>query len=67
MKKKIENLLTDYCFTVLYEDEEVAKVEITNKRKNVHIDKLVPDSIFQPFGGTKLDIERVYEFLKDRC
>ncbi|WP_333649028.1 hypothetical protein [Lacrimispora sp.] len=54
-------------FTVMHMDEPVANVTISEDKKNVEIQKLVPDSIKQPFGGNKLNLERVYDFLKGRC
>lgn len=54
-------------FTVMYMDRPVANVKIANDRKHVEIEKLIPDSILQPFSGAKLDMERVYQFLKSRC
>ncbi|MFI3214659.1 MAG: hypothetical protein R3Y24_15185 [Eubacteriales bacterium] len=67
MNELLKQLMTDYNFTILFQDKEVAKVTITNHRKNVTIEKLVPDGMYQPFGGHKLDLERVYRFLQDRC
>ena len=57
----------DYNFTVLYKDIAVAYVCVSENHKNVTIEKLIPDGIMQPFGGSKLDLERVYNFLKSRC
>ena len=57
----------DYDFTVLYKNEEVTKVHVSADHKEVSINKLIPDGIKQPFNGNKLDLERVYDFLKDRC
>lgn len=54
-------------FTVMYKDEPVAFVRLSEDKKQVDIQKLVPDSLKQPFCGNKLDLERVYNFLKDRC
>ncbi len=54
-------------FTVMYMNEPVAVVELSEDKKKVDIQKLVPDSIKQPFSGSKLDLERVYNFLKGRC
>lgn len=56
-----------YDFTVLHKDTPVANVYISDDHKHVTIDKLVPDGMTQPFNGDKLDLERVYSFLKDRC
>lgn len=61
------NRKEDYNFTVMYKNERVAYVCVSADHKEVKIEKLVPDGIKQPFGGTKLDLERVYSFLKDRC
>ena len=54
-------------FTVMHLDDPVAIVRISDDKHKVEIDKLVPDSHRQPFGGDKLDLERVYNFLKGRC
>jgi len=54
-------------FTVMHQDEPVAEVFISKDKKTVHIKKLIPDSIKQPFSGDKLNLERVYNFLKSRC
>jgi len=54
-------------FTVMCADKPVAEVYISEDKKEVKINRLVPDSIEQPFGGDKLDLERVYRFLKSRC
>ena len=59
--------MADYNFTVMHKNEEVAQVRVSSDHKNVSIEKLVPDGMKQPFGGNKLDIERVYNFLKERC
>lgn len=56
-----------YNFTVMHENTPVAAVSISDNHKEVTIDKLVPDSIIQPFGGDDLSLHRVYEFLKSRC
>ena len=57
----------DYNFTVMYKNEEAAYVHVSADHKKVNIKKNLPDGIKQPFSGTKLDLERVYNFLKDRC
>lgn len=54
-------------FTVMCLDEPVAVVWLSEDKRKVEIQKLVPDSIRQPFSGKKLDLERVYDFLKSRC
>lgn len=54
-------------FTVMHKNEPVAVVKITDDKRGVTIDKLIPDCIRQPFGGDRQDLERVYNFLKDRC
>ena len=56
-----------YDFTVLNKNTPVASVYVSEDHKQVIIEKLVPDGIIQPFNGNKLDLERVYNFLKDRC
>lgn len=56
-----------YNFTVMHMNMPVTKVNISDDRKVVSVEKLVPDSIIQPFGGNDLSINRVYEFLKSRC
>ena len=54
-------------FTVLHMDEPVAHVWVSEDHTQVKIEKLIPDGLKQPFCGDKLDIFRVYQFLKDRC
>lgn len=56
-----------YNFTVMYRNEEVAEVRVSDDRRQVTIEKIVPDSVIQPFGGNDLSLERVYRFLKNRC
>lgn len=56
-----------YNFTVMHRNEPVAKVWISDSHKEVRIEKLTVDSVFQPFGGTDLSLNRVYGFLKSRC
>lgn len=56
-----------YNFTVMHKDTPVANVSVSEDRKDVKIDKLIPDSIIQPFGGNDLSLNRIYEFLKSRC
>lgn len=51
----------------MYENNPVAKVSISDDHKKVEIEKKVPDSIIQPFGGNNLTLDRVYTFLKSRC
>lgn len=54
-------------FTIMYRNEAAAEVLISDDKKEVTIKKLIPDSLKQPFGGNKLDLERIYDFLKSRC
>lgn len=56
-----------YNFVVMHRNTPVANVRVSDDRKEVNIQKLVPDSIMQPFGGTDLSLNRVYNFLKSRC
>lgn len=56
----------DYNFMVMYKNEEVAFVHVSADHKEVSVKKYIPDGIKQPFSGSKLDLERVYTFLKDR-
>ncbi|MCM1121928.1 MAG: hypothetical protein NC416_05045 [Eubacterium sp.] len=46
-----------YNFTVMHQNEAVARVQISDDRKDVKINKIIPDSIFQPFGGGDLSPE----------
>lgn len=48
-------------------NEPVATVKLSEDKKKVEIIKLVSDSIKQPFGGNRQDLERVYDFLEERC
>lgn len=56
-----------YNFTVMHRNEAVARVRISDDHMNVRIEKLIPDSLMQPFGGNDLSLNRVYQFLKSRC
>lgn len=56
-----------YNFTVMHENTAVANVFVSDNHKIVQIEKLVPDSLMQPFSGNNLSLERVYGFLKSRC
>lgn len=56
-----------YNFTVFHQYTPVARVYVSDDHKTVSIEKLIPDGIMQPFSGNKLDLERVYNFLKERC
>ena len=56
-----------YNFTVMFENIPVAYISVSDDHKKVQIEKLVPDSIIQPFGGEDLSLNRVYSFLKSRC
>lgn len=57
----------DYNFMVMYKNEDVAFVHVSADHKEVSIKKIMPDGMKQVFNGNKLDLERVYSFLKDRC
>ena len=46
-------------FTVMHMDEPVAIVSLSEDKKKVEIQKLIPDCIRQPFCGNKVDLERV--------
>ncbi|MCD8131710.1 MAG: hypothetical protein LUE16_10640 [Lachnospiraceae bacterium] len=52
-------------FTVLWEDTPVAEIHINNGKPQII--KLVPDGVIQPFGGSRQDMMRVYDFLESRC
>lgn len=54
-------------FMVMHLNEPVAHVKISENKKWVFIEKLIPDSYKQPFCGDKADIFRVYDFLESRC
>ncbi|MBD5474570.1 MAG: hypothetical protein HDR17_01070 [Lachnospiraceae bacterium] len=56
-----------YNFTVMHRNEPVAQVQISDDHMNVRIEKIIPDSLIQPFGGNDLSLNRVYCFLKSRC
>lgn len=56
-----------YNFTVMCEDVPVANVWVSDDHKKVRIEKLIEDSLMQPFGGTDVSLVRVYGFLKSRC
>lgn len=56
-----------YNFTVMHRNDPVAQVWISDDHMNVRIEKIIPDSLIQPFGGDDLSINRVYRFLKSRC
>ena len=54
-------------FTVMHKDVPVTHIYVSDDHKIVKIDKLIQDGMLQPFSGNKLNIMRVYRFLKDRC
>lgn len=54
-------------FTIMHCNEAATEVFISDDKKEVVIRKLIPDSLRQPLSGNKLDLERVYDFLKSRC
>lgn len=56
-----------YNFTVFHQYTPVARVYVSDDHKTVSIEKLIPDGMMQPFSGNKLDLERIYNFLKERC
>lgn len=58
---------SDYKFEVLHKDDVIARVSITDNRKNVKIKKYCEIPAIQPFCGNKLDLERVAEFIRYRC
>ena len=60
-------IFEDYCFDVMNKDDLIAKVAITNNRKTVNIERFCDIPAIQPFCGSKLDLERVYEFISYRC
>lgn len=53
-------------FYVMWKDEKTAEVEISEDRKDVRITKYSDDISKMPFGGDKLDLERVYNFIEGR-
>lgn len=59
--------MKDYNFTVMHKNEESAYVQVSSDHKKVVITKILPDGIKQPFSGNNLGLERVYNFLKERC
>lgn len=56
-----------YNFTVMHRNDPVARVEVSDDHKEARVEKYIPDSIIQPFSGSDLSINRVYQFLKNRC
>lgn len=46
-----------YNFTVMHRNEPVAQVWISDDHMNVRIEKIVPDSLIQSFGGDDLWIK----------
>ena len=58
----------DYTvYDVMDRDEIVCIVELDRSRKNIKFNKIKKDGIGQPFSGNRLNLERFYSFLKDRC
>lgn len=59
-----------YNFSVLWKNEVVADVSITEEPdgfKTLNFIRRYTDDVGkQPFGGTRLDLPRVYEFLENR-
>ena len=58
---------TDYIFDVMWKDELITSVYITENRKRIDIIKYSDDIVKQPFWGGKVDIHRIYEFIEYRC
>lgn len=58
---------TDYCFDVMWKDDVIASVSITNNRKDIKIKKFNNDIYKQPFMYGKMDLDRVYQFISYRC
>ena len=59
----IELFILSFVFIVKFNFSQIFK----KSAREPTIEKLIPDGIMQPFGGSKLDLERVYNFLKSRC
>ena len=59
-----------YNFSVLWKNEVVAEVSVTEDEKGFktlnYIKRYTEDIAKQPFGGDRLDLPRVYEFLENR-
>ena len=59
-----------YNFSVLWKNEVVADVSVTEDEKGFktlnYIKRYTEDIGKQPFGGDRLDLPRVYEFLENR-
>lgn len=53
--------------TVMYMDMPVCKIYISDNKKEVTVENLTKNNMLLPFAGGKVDIFRVYGFLKSRC
>lgn len=58
---------TDYLFEVMWKDELIASVSITENRKIIEVKKYSDDIAKQPFWGGKIDLNRIYQFIEFRC
>lgn len=54
-------------FSTMWKNEKTADVYISDDRKTVEINRYTEVPYKQPFNGTRLDLDRVYSFLKGRC
>lgn len=60
-------VFSDYAFDVMWQDELIASVAITENRKKIEVKKYSEELAKQPFWGGKVDLFRIYNFLEDRC
>ena len=61
------NPCDEYVYHIMYMNELVTVVRLSYDKKRIHFDKIRKDGPFQPFSGSKLDLERFYRFIKSRC
>ena len=63
---KADDLVPNEIYHIMWQDEEVATVLLSQDKKKIHFQRYVY-GIKQPFNGDILTVERFYRFLKDRC
>ncbi len=54
-------------YHIMWRDEPVADVNLSDDHKTISLIKYMPAGLKQPFSGGEFNLERFYDFLKDRC
>ena len=56
-----------HTYHIMWEDRPVTDVTLSNDHKEITYTLFMPAGCNQPFCAGRLDLERFYRFLKDRC